>query len=114
MNGIIAQTPEWRPVESAKCQWSHTAEENADFHRKVTVFWAVTNGVAGLLPTRPVSCGNRVDLPKRQRRHVWEDRGLDVRHDPDSGVYRLRRVFACDICGRDKDENPSRTTQKEH
>lgn len=106
MTGIIAQTPEWRPVETAKCQWSHTAEENADFQRKVAAFWAIWKGVAHLLPPRPVSCGNRLELPKKQRRHAWQDHGLDVRHEPDSGAYRLRRVFVCDTCGRDKDEKP--------
>lgn len=48
-----------------------------------------------------VSCGNRRDLVKKQRVHVRLDAGLDVRHDPVSGVYEEVRIFICERCGRD-------------
>jgi hypothetical protein len=56
-----------------------------------------------LLPQKPISCGNRKDLPKKQRRHDYEDRGIDLRHDPDKGDYRPRWVRVCLVCGRDND-----------
>jgi hypothetical protein len=53
----------------------------------------------------PVRCGLRKDLPKRLRRHTYFEAGLDVRHDPESGDYRDRRVFICVTCGADVDES---------
>jgi hypothetical protein len=41
VNGIVAQTPSWRPVETVKCVWHFTAEQEAEFQRALTWFWAV-------------------------------------------------------------------------
>jgi len=50
---------------------------------------------------RPVSCGNRTDLPKRDRRHRQVYLGTDMRHANDGGIEELH-IFACGECGRDK------------
>lgn len=46
------------------------------------------------------SCGNRTDLFKKQRRHIWLDAGTDVRHMGD-GSYGMARVRICARCGKD-------------
>jgi hypothetical protein len=48
----------------------------------------------------PVSCGNRGDLPKAQRRHDWRYLGLDTRHTED--VFTDLHIYACAVCGRDR------------
>jgi hypothetical protein len=48
----------------------------------------------------PVTCGNRSDLPKAQRRHGWVYLGIDTRHTED--VFEDLHVYACATCGRDK------------
>ena len=50
---------------------------------------------------QPVSCGNRKDLPKAQRRHRPVYLGLDPRHMADGGIEDVH-VFACAECGRDR------------
>jgi len=50
---------------------------------------------------RPVSCGNRTDLPKRERRHDPRYLGTDMRHANDGGIEELH-IYACAVCGRDK------------
>jgi hypothetical protein len=55
-----------------------------------------------------ISCGKRTDLVKKLRRHAWRDAGLDIRHDPDSGEMRPRRVKICIACGRDEDISASK------
>jgi hypothetical protein len=47
-----------------------------------------------------VSCGNRRDVPKRQRRHVWADAGPDVRHQF-SGYVQEVQIRICLVCGKD-------------
>lgn len=59
-------------------------------------------------PGNPVRCGLRKDLPKAQRRHAWFEAGEDMRHDPQNGDYRIRRVFICVTCGADEDESVNR------
>lgn len=55
-----------------------------------------------------ITCGLRDWLPKRLRRHTWRDAGLDIRHCPDSGEFRPRRVKICIACGRDEDISASK------
>ena len=59
-------------------------------------------------PHGTVKCGLRKDLPKKQRRHNWHDAGLDMRHDPQEGDMRDRRVRICTTCGADTDTDPNR------
>lgn len=47
------------------------------------------------------SCGNRRDLPKKERRHIWLDAGRDIRHRF-SGEYGLSLIKICRRCGRDE------------
>lgn len=51
-------------------------------------------------PVAEFSCGNRRDLPKRERRHDWLDAGDDVRHHG-SGYFLLSKIRICSRCGRD-------------
>lgn len=50
-----------------------------------------------------VSCGNRADAPKAQRKHEWRDAGTDIRHRFD-GRFTLCAVKICIRCGRDDDK----------
>lgn len=49
----------------------------------------------------PVSCGNRRDLPKAQRRHQRVYLGTDARHMSD-GSFADLHIYACAVCGADK------------
>jgi hypothetical protein len=51
-------------------------------------------------PHDAVKCGNRLDLVKRERRHIWLDAGTDVRHRF-TGEYKESQVFICARCGAD-------------
>jgi hypothetical protein len=53
-----------------------------------------------LADANPVSCGNRRDLVKAQRRHDWIHLGVDTRHT-EAGFEDLH-VYACAECGRDR------------
>jgi hypothetical protein len=48
-----------------------------------------------------ITCGNRTDLFKKQRRHVWVCLGWDARHMGD-GSFQDCWVRACARCGRDQ------------
>lgn len=54
-----------------------------------------------LVPGDVVKCGLRLDLPKRQRVHEYQDLGVDTRNSGPLG-YVDGRVFACVVCGTDK------------
>lgn len=54
-----------------------------------------------LVPGGTVKCGNRLDLPKRQRRHTYVELGVDTRNSGPLG-YVDGLVFACVVCGADK------------
>ncbi len=47
-----------------------------------------------------ITCGNRVDLPKAQRRHDWVCLGKDTMNKQEKGICEVL-VFACSRCGRD-------------
>ena len=49
-------------------------------------------------PGDAVSCGNRKDLPKKQRRHDWRSMGADICYGGD-GFRGLAMVEACIRCG---------------
>jgi hypothetical protein len=49
----------------------------------------------------PVSCENRRDLVKAERRHAWVYLGVDARHMGDGASGDLH-VYACAECGRDR------------
>jgi hypothetical protein len=51
-----------------------------------------------------VKCGNRLDLPRKQRRHDYRDAGIDVRHQFSDGAYVECRVAICVRCGQDTEE----------
>jgi hypothetical protein len=54
-----------------------------------------------LPPGDTVSCGNRLDLPERQRVHHWQQLGPDVRNGAARG-FAEGEVRACQLCGRDQ------------
>lgn len=58
-----------------------------------------------LPPGDAVKCGNRRDLPKKQRRHDWQQLGPDVRH-VNSGELEEVLVRACGRCGADDYHRP--------
>ena len=47
-----------------------------------------------------ITCGNRADLPKKQRRHDWADMGRDFDNQGEKGIVETD-VRACMRCGRD-------------
>lgn len=47
-----------------------------------------------------VTCGNRTDLPRKQRRHHWADLGGDFASHGEAGIVQVT-VRACLACGRD-------------
>lgn len=49
----------------------------------------------------PVTCGNRSDLPKKERRHTWASMGRDVRNAGSAG-FKEYLIGACVTCGRDE------------
>jgi hypothetical protein len=55
-----------------------------------------------------ISCGLRVDLPKKERRHIPVLLGLDVRNKGDKGFIE-RDIFACERCGKDFNKPPGYT-----
>lgn len=54
-----------------------------------------------LVPGETVKCGNRLDLPKRQRVHEYAELGPDTRNCDVLG-YQDGTVYACSQCGADK------------
>jgi hypothetical protein len=48
----------------------------------------------------PVTCGNRKDLPRKQRVHDYVSLGIDVKNKGTLGIVEVI-VFACSICGKD-------------
>jgi len=67
--------------------------ENDEYYDGYTVRWFP---VAGDL----ITCGNRADLPKAQRRHDWVCLGKDIMNKGKKGICEVL-VFACAVCGRD-------------
>lgn len=53
------------------------------------------------VPGDRVKCGNRGDLPKKQRRHDWAVLGADVRNRGSRGFEEVE-IRACRECGTDK------------
>lgn len=58
------------------------------------------------LPT----CGNRKDLPKKQRVHHYVYMGTDVRHGGSGGWNIEMDIYACVICGRDVSKSIKKAT----
>lgn len=52
-------------------------------------------------PGDTVKCGNRTDLPKKFRRHIYTLLGRDVRNGAERGFVE-GDVYACEVCGADK------------
>src|SRR6266487_4085610 len=58
------------------------------------------------VPGDRVVCGLRFDLPKEDRAHVWTSLDIDTRHSGEFGTFVDMEVFACLVCGRDKQKMP--------
>lgn len=56
-------------------------------------------------PGDSITCGNRKDRIKADRRHNWLDAGTDIRHQGD-GDFKLMKISICADCGRDKMGTP--------
>jgi hypothetical protein len=54
-----------------------------------------------LAPGNSIRCGNRTDLPLKQRRHAYQELGPDIRKTSGHG-FGPGIVFACQLCGADK------------
>lgn len=52
------------------------------------------------VPGDRITCGNRLDLPRKQRRHVPLDMGDDFKNKGTEGIVQVP-VTACARCGRD-------------
>lgn len=59
-------------------------------------------GAGDLPPGHLPSCGNRAELPKRQRRHAWTGLGDDTRNTMGPEGYGPVCVQACVMCGADR------------
>jgi hypothetical protein len=55
-----------------------------------------------------ISCGLRLDLPKKDRVHQLIPLGQDTRNMGSKG-YMVREVFACRRCGKDITKEPIET-----
>lgn len=51
-------------------------------------------------PVSDVSCGNREDLFRKQRRHIPVSMGTDLAYFGDTGEKRLSLITSCARCGR--------------
>lgn len=60
--------------------------------------------VAGHFPVRGwrMKCGNRTDLPKKQRVHEYVELGADQRNSGTAEGYIQGYVYACYRCGTDR------------
>jgi hypothetical protein len=54
-----------------------------------------------LPPGDAITCGNRLYLPRKQRRHLEQNLGPDTRNGFARG-FVTGEVFACQRCGRDR------------
>jgi hypothetical protein len=63
------------------------------------MIYDIANG--DLPPGDTVKCGNRTDLPKKQRVHQYQSLGIDVRNGAAKGFLE-GEVLACTACGMDK------------
>jgi hypothetical protein len=54
------------------------------------------------VPGDRVVCGLRFYLPKEDRSHYWTSLGIDTRHSGEFGEFVDMEIFACLVCGRDK------------
>ena len=64
-----------------------------EYHDGYTVRWFP-------LSWNNITCGNRRDLPKKQRVHDWVSLGFDTMNKSEKGICEVL-VFACTRCGRD-------------
>jgi hypothetical protein len=55
-----------------------------------------------MFPLAPggISCGLRLDLPEKQRRHILVPLGLDTRNAGEKGFLDYE-IHACSRCGKD-------------
>lgn len=58
--------------------------------------------VEDILPVEgtAVTCGNRTELPRKQRRHLWAELGEDWANKGQEGIVQVP-VRACTRCGKD-------------
>lgn len=54
-------------------------------------------------PGEAVTCGLRLYLPKKQRRHIWRYMGVDWANKGTEGICQVL-VWICLSCGKDKRE----------
>lgn len=47
-----------------------------------------------------ITCGLRLELPRKQRRHVWAELGEDYKNKGTEGIVQVP-VRACTRCGKD-------------
>lgn len=47
-----------------------------------------------------ITCGLRLDLPRKQRRHLWAELGEDWANKGQEGIVQVP-VRACTRCGKD-------------
>lgn len=52
------------------------------------------------VPGEEITCGRRMSLPKKWRRHMWLDMGRDFKNKGVLGIVEVD-VRACARCGRD-------------
>lgn len=53
------------------------------------------------VPPEQVTCGSRLDLPRKQRRHAWVDAGRDFKNKGVLGIVEVD-VSICLRCGKDR------------
>lgn len=53
-----------------------------------------------IVPGSAITCGNRTDLPRKQRRHLKIEMGMDTRNRGTEGFGDVL-VHMCTLCGRD-------------
>jgi len=76
------------PFES----WAYEIDGDP-YHDGYTARWFPLEG-------QRVSCGNRTDLPRKQRTHFYVSMGTDFKNKGAGGITEVL-VFACAVCGKD-------------
>lgn len=71
-----------------------------DFYVSLRPPHRLSDGPVFPVPGDRVKCGNRTDVPKKQRRHLKAPMGTDTRNLGELGFWDVE-IFACVRCGMD-------------
>ncbi len=76
----------------------HRDDDDRAYQRMVVT---IENWMIFPLSDAGISCGLRLDLPKKERKHILIPLGRDMRNAGEKG-YLEREIYACSRCGKDQ------------